>query len=153
MVVKQEQNARQPINGSTRKNTTQMIVQQVHLCCVPIVLLFVLCTYCAIICVVYLLYYHLCFVPVVSSMIVQQVHNTHDSTTGTQHKWYYNRYTTQIIVQQVHNTNDSHVVLSFVLCTCCAIICVVYLLCYYLCCVPIVLSYVSNNSTIGTQHK
>ena len=43
MVVKQEQNARQPINGSTRKNTTQMIAQHVH--------------------------------------------NTNDSTTGTQHKW------------------------------------------------------------------
>jgi hypothetical protein len=79
-----------------------MIAQQVHntndsttgtqhllyynLRCVPVVLLFVLCTCCTIMCVVYLLYYHLCCVPVVPSFVlVQQVQNTHDNTTGTQH--------------------------------------------------------------------
>jgi hypothetical protein len=100
--------------------TTQMIVQQVHntndsttgtrcaiicvvyllyyhLCCVPVVLSCVLCACCTIICVVYMLYYHVCCVPVV---------------------------------------------LSFVLCTCCTIICVVYLLYYHLCCVHVVLSFV-----------
>jgi hypothetical protein len=121
-----------------------------HVCCVPVVLSCVLCTCCTIICVVYLLYYHLCCVPVVLwfvvwQIIVQHVHNTNNGTTGTQHKWWYNRYKTNIKVQQVHNTHDSTTGTQhkpFVLCTCWTIIFVVYLLYYNVCCVPVVLSFV-----------
>jgi hypothetical protein len=140
-----------------------------HLCCVPVVPSFMLCTCCAIIYVVYLLCHHLCCVPVVqwwhnrytTQMMAQQVHNINDGTTGTQHKWWHNRYTTQMMAQQpvvlafllctccaiiyvvyllCHHLFCVLVVPSFVLCTCCAIIYVVYLLCHHLCCVPVVLS-------------
>ena len=58
------------VESHRKKHLLSMFLLYYHLCCVPVVPSFVLCTCCTIIYVVYLLYYHLCCVPVVLSFVL-----------------------------------------------------------------------------------